>query len=67
MKTDIALDAITDAQTEYNTTYAAELQLNETFHTFVSNFRRAYQGPNNAASQIGSKYSTGTTLVALAC
>ena len=40
----------------YNDTYAAEVELNETFNTFVNNFKVAYQGPNTACAQIGTKY-----------
>lgn len=45
-------------KTLYNDTYAAEVELNEAFNTFVDNFKVAYQGPNTAVAQIGSKYAT---------
>lgn len=41
----------------YKDTYATEIELNETFNVFVSNFKLAYQGPNTAQAQIGSKYT----------
>lgn len=53
--------AITEAQEEYNDVYSAEIHLNELFHTFVSNYRCAYQGQNTARSQIGSMYDTGNS------
>ena len=40
----------------YKDTYAEEIELNETFNVFVTNFKLAYQGPNMAQAQIGSKY-----------
>ena len=42
----------------YKDTYTAEIELNETFNVFVTNFKLAYQGPNTAQAQIGSKYNT---------
>ena len=42
----------------YKDTYAEEIELNETFNAFVTNFKLAYQGPNTAQAQIGSKYDT---------
>ena len=39
---------------QYNDTYASERKLNETFNTFVTNFKRIYQGPNTVEAQIGS-------------
>lgn len=42
----------------YKDTYAEEIELNETFNAFVTNFKLAYQGPNTAQAQIGSKYNT---------
>lgn len=42
----------------YKDTYAEEMELNETFNAFVTNFKLAYQGPNTAQAQIGSKYDT---------
>ena len=44
----------TPTKTTYNITYATEIELNETFKTFVINFKLAYQGPNTADAQIGS-------------
>ena len=42
----------------YKDTYAQEIELNETFNVFVNNFKVAYQGPNTARGQLGSKYET---------
>ena len=42
----------------YNNTYAAEIELNEAFKIFVTNFKLAYQGPNTAFAQIGSAFTT---------
>ena len=42
----------------YKDTYTEEIELNETFHLFVNNFKMAYQGPNTAMKQINSKYDT---------
>ena len=42
----------------YKDTYAAEIEINEAFNNFVSNFRVAYQGPNTAMAQTGSKYDS---------
>ncbi len=47
------------AKTEYSRVFAPEIELNDMFNTFVTNYQRAYQGPNTARAQIGSKYSTG--------
>lgn len=47
------------AKRDYSSTFAAEMELNEQFNTFVTNYQRAYQGPNTARAQIGSKYTTG--------
>jgi len=40
---------------QYPNNVAVEIQLNEEFGVFVSNYRLAYQGPNTAHAQIGSK------------
>lgn len=40
---------------QYSLNVADEIQLNEEFGAFVSNYRLAYQGPNTAHAQIGSK------------
>ena len=45
----------TEAQKAYENYYSAEIELNETFNRFASNFCLAYQGPNTAKAQIGSK------------
>ena len=45
----------TEAQKAYENYYSAEIELNETFNMFASNFCLAYQGPNTARAQIGSK------------
>ncbi len=47
------------ARMEYLRTFDTEIELNDMFNTFVTNYQRAYQGPNTARAQIGSKYSTG--------
>lgn len=47
------------AQERYRADYSGEIELNDLFHNFVANFRLAYQGPNTAHAQIGSKYNTG--------
>ena len=48
-------DMATEAQKAYENYYSAEIELNETFNRFASNFCLAYQGPNTAKAQIGSK------------
>ena len=55
MKTKDCKGYETPTKKKYNDTYATETELNEMFNTFVTNFKRAYQGPNNAFAQIGSK------------
>ena len=40
---------------QYPQNFADEIQLNEEFGVFVSNYCLAYQGPNTALAQIGSK------------
>lgn len=59
MKTRHCGGIVTQAKEHYRTTYAAEIELNETFNKFVFNYRLAYQGPNTARAQIGSKHDTG--------
>jgi len=49
---------VTAARKAYNKRYKAEIELNETFHRFVSNYRLAYQGPNTAPAQVGAKFDT---------
>ena len=44
----------TSTKEQYNKTYASERKLNETFNTFVTNFKRIYQGPNTVEAQIES-------------
>ena len=56
LKTKDCKGHVTLSKKLYNDTYAAEVELNEAFNTFVSNFKVAYQGPNTAHAQIGSKY-----------
>ena len=46
------------AREAYQAYYSAEIKLNETFNSFVSNYRRGYQGPNTARAQIGAKFNT---------
>ena len=45
------------AMTRYNATYAAELELNKAFDSFVTNYQLSYQGQNSAKVQVGSKYN----------
>ena len=54
---------VTAAQQAYNKYYEAEIELNETFNRFASNFCLAYQGPNKASAQIGSKFDTSESVV----
>ena len=49
---------VSAARKAYNKYYSAELDLNEGFHRFVSNYRLAYQGPNTAHAQVGAKFDT---------
>lgn len=51
--------AAVPAQEKYQADYSEEIELNDQFNNFVANFRLAYQGPNTAHAQIGSKYPTG--------
>ena len=51
--------AANSAQLAYEAEYAEEIKLKEEFNRFVTNFQLAYQGPNTARAQIGSKYDTG--------
>ena len=44
------------AVVRYNEEYAEEIKLNEEFDRFVANFQQAYEGPNTARAQTGSKY-----------
>ena len=48
----------TRTKKQYNITYATEIELNKIFNTYITNFKLAYQGPNTALVQTGSKYST---------
>ena len=49
----------------YLDSYAVEINLNDTFNTFVSNFQLAYQGPNTARHQIGAKFNTSKSFSAI--
>ena len=44
------------ARERYSQEYRDEIQLNEEFDKFVTNFQQAYEGPNTAHAQTGSKY-----------
>ena len=48
-------DLTTEAQKAYQDCYSYEVELNETFNRFASNFCLAYQGPNTASAQIKAK------------
>ena len=54
MKTNSCKGHETLTKEQHNDTYASERKLNETFNTFVTNFKRIYQGPNTVEAQIGS-------------
>ena len=58
MKTKDCKGYETNTKKLHNDTYTTERRLNEMFNTFVTNFKRVYQGPNTAHAQIGlgSKY-----------
>lgn len=43
--------------TMYKDTYAAELELNKSFNSFVLNYQLSYEGQDDARVQVGSKYS----------
>ena len=43
---------------QYMKEYEEEIGLNEEFDRFVANFQLAYEGPNTAHAQTGSKYET---------
>lgn len=58
LKTKACVGCETLTKKLYKDTYAEEIELNETFNAFVTNFKLAYQGPNTALAQIGSKYDT---------
>lgn len=58
MKTKDCRGSETHARKQYKESYAEEIELNESFNFFVNNFKVAYQGPNTAMEQIGSKYDT---------
>ena len=45
----------TEAEIAYQDCYSYEVELNETFNRFASNFCLAYQGPNTASAQIKAK------------
>ena len=53
---------MTAARQAYNKYYKAEIELNEAFNRFASNFCHAYQGPNKASAQIGSKFDTSESV-----
>ena len=57
-KTKNSTGVASPAWTQYEEEYKEEIQLNEAFHKFSTNFQWAYQGPNTAQAQIGAKYST---------
>ena len=46
---------VTEAEMAYQDCYSYEVELNETFNRFASNFCLAYQGPNTASAQIKAK------------
>ena len=49
---------VTASRKTYQEQYSAEIELNETFNKFASNFRLAYQGPNTARAQIYSRFNS---------
>ena len=61
LKTKDCKGYLTPTRKLYNETYAAEVELNETFHTFVNNYKAAYQGLNTVSAQIGTKYDVEYT------
>ena len=46
------------ARERYIQEYEHEIRLNEEFDGFVAYFQQAYEGPNTAHAQTGSKYDT---------
>ena len=46
------------AREQYIQEYEDEIGLNEEFDRFVAYFQQAYEGPNTAHAQTGSKYDT---------
>ena len=57
-KTHACTGTISPAKEQYDSLYRAETHLNDTFHKFVYNYQLAYQGPNTARAQIGSRFET---------
>ena len=49
---ELYVGGITFEMQRYKDTYACEVKMNEEFHRFVSNYRRAYEGPNTASHQL---------------
>ena len=46
------------ARKQYLQDYGEEITLNEEFDRFVTYLQQAYEGPNTAHAQTGSKYDT---------
>ena len=63
VKTKDGKGTMSGGREEYHIEYSTETQLNEMFNAFVTNYQRAYEGPNTARAQIGAKYVTGTSSV----
>ena len=49
---------VSAAREAYKEKYSAEIDLNNEFNKFTSNYRLAYQGPNTARAQIGVRFDT---------
>ena len=52
----------TEVQKAHKKYYSDEIKLNETFQRFASNVYLAYQGPNTARAQIGSRFDTSESI-----
>ena len=59
------MGALSEAKVEYSALYTSEVELNDVFNKFVTNFQLVYQGPNTARAQIGAKFNTSKICVPL--
>ena len=45
-------ELVSEARENYNTKYAEEIELNEKFKQFVTNYKAAYEGKNTRRAQV---------------
>ena len=52
----------TVARRNYEKDYKDEIELNEKFHLFVTNYQRAHQGPNTLKGQVDARVKNASKM-----